>query len=301
MMMIDSSLFPVPYVWNHHFIEANQVRLHYVEAGAGEPVILLHGFPEFWYSWRYQIPVLAKYFRVIVPDLRGYNDSDKPLTGYDLETVTNDIRCLIENLGYPSAHVVGHDIGGAIAWNLAQKFPQSIKRLGILNAPHPQKFMRSLVSNFDQARRSWYMLAFQVPLLPEWVIQMNLREFVVNGLRDQAVRKGIFTREHAQMYETALQKPGAIGAALNYYRQMFTPGAWMQNLLRPANLIQSPTLVLWSEEDAFLSRQLVQGLEQLVAAPFALKLVPDCGHWMQQEAPQMVNRELLDFLRRPGI
>jgi epoxide hydrolase 4 len=271
-------------VWNHHFIEANQVRLHYVEAGVGEPLILLHGFPEFWYSWRYQIPVLSKYFRVIVPDLRGYNDSDKPLTGYDLETVTNDIRCLIENLGYRCAHVVGHDIGGAIAWNLAQQFPQSIDRLGILNAPHPQKFMRSLVSNLDQVRRSWYMLAFQVPLY---------------ALRDQAVRKGAFTRENAQMYEAALQKPGAIAAALNYYRQMFTPGAWVQNLLRPANLVQSPTLVLWSEEDAFLSRQLVQDLEQLVAAPFALKLVPDCGHWMQQEAPQMVNRELLNFLRRP--
>jgi epoxide hydrolase 4 len=286
-------------VWNHHFIEANNVRLHYVAAGEGVPVILLHGFPEFWYAWRYQIPVLSKYFRVIVPDLRGYNDSDKPRTGYDLQTVTNDIRCLIENLGYGCAHVVGHDIGGAIAWNLAQQFPQSIDRLGILNAPHPQKFMRSLLSNVDQARRSWYMLAFQVPFLPEWLIQTNLHDFVLNSLRQQAVRKGAFTRENAAMYEAALQKPGAIAAALSYYRQMFTPGAWMQQLLKPASLVQSPTLVLWSEEDAFLSRQLVQDLEKLVAAPFALKLVPDCGHWMQQEAPQTVNRELLNFLRRP--
>lgn len=284
-------------MWNHHFIEANDVRLHYVEQGEGEPVILLHGFPEFWYSWRYQIPVLSRHFRVIVPDLRGYNDSDKPVTGYDLATVTEDIRCLIDNLGYRCAHVVGHDIGGAIAWNLAQQFPQSIDRLGILNAPHPQRFMRSLVSNLDQAKRSWYMFAFQVPFLPEWLIQTNLREFVLNALRGQAVRKGAFTSENARIYETALKKPGAIVAALNYYRQMFTPGAWAQNLLNRPNLIQAPTLVLWGEEDAFLSQQLVKDLEKLVAAPFSLKLVPECGHWIQQEAPQTVNRELLNFLR----
>lgn len=287
-------------VWNHHFIEANRVRLHYVAAGEGEPVVLLHGFPEFWYSWRYQIPFLANYFRVIVPDLRGYNDSEKPLTGYDLATVTDDIRCLIENLGYRCAHVVGHDMGGAIAWNLAQQFPQSIDRLGILNAPHPQKFMQSLVSNLDQARRSWYMFAFQVPLLPEWLIQRNLRNFLQNALREQAIRKGVFTREHTEIYEAALNKPGAIAATLNYYRQMLTPGAWIQQLLKPTKLVQAPTLVLWSAEDAFLSQQLVQGLENWVAAPLDLKFVPDCGHWMQQEAPQTVNRELLNFLRRPS-
>lgn len=285
-------------MWNHHFIEANQIRLHYVAQGEGEPVVLLHGFPEFWYAWRYQIPVLSRHFRVIVPDLRGYNDSEKPLTGYDLETLTNDIRCLIENLGYRCAHVVGHDIGGAIAWNLAQRFPHCIDRLGILNAPHPQRFMQSLLSNFDQTRRSWYMFAFQIPLLPEWLIRLNLREFVLNALREQAVRKSAFTRENAQIYEAALQKPGVIGAALNYYRQMFTPSAWLPHLLQSPALIQAPTLVLWSEEDVFLSRQLVQGLEKLIAAPFDLKLVPDCGHWMQQEAPQTVNRELLRFLRR---
>jgi epoxide hydrolase 4 len=284
-------------VWNHHFIEANQVRLHYVEQGQGDLVILLHGFPEFWYSWRYQIPALARYFKVVVPDLRGYNDSDKPSTGYDLETLTDDIRCLITQLGYTRAHVVGHDMGGAIAWNLAQKFPSSIDRLGILNAPHPQRFLRSLPSNLDQLQRSWYMLAFQLPLLPEWLIQNNLREFIVGAFRDQAVRKGVFTAEHANLYAAALRKPGAIGAALNYYRQILTPAAWLQSWLKSPTLVQSRTLVLWGEGDAFLSRSLINDLEKLVAAPFALKLVPDCGHWIQQEAPQTVNRELLAFLR----
>jgi epoxide hydrolase 4 len=286
-------------VWQHHFIEANQVRLHYVEQGQGDLVILLHGFPEFWYSWRFQIPALSRHFRVVVPDLRGYNDSDKPATGYDLATVTQDIHCLIKNLGHQTAHVIGHDLGGAIAWNLAQQFPACIDRLGILNAPHPQRFLPTLLSNADQLRRSWYMLAFQLPLLPEWVIQNNLREFISNALRGQAVRKGSFTSETAKLYEAALAKPGAIAATLKYYRQMFTPAAWAAQLL-PQRLIEAPTLVLWSEEDAFLSRQLVQGLEKMVSAPLLLKMVPNCGHWMQQEAPQTVNRELIQFLRRPG-
>jgi epoxide hydrolase 4 len=284
-------------VWNHRFIEANQVRLHYVEQGEGDLVVLLHGFPEFWYSWRYQIPVLARHFKVVVPDLRGYNDSDKPATGYDLETVTTDIHCLIENLGYRCAHVIGHDLGGSIAWNLAQQFPKSIDRLGILNAPHPQKFLQGLTGNPDQLRRSWYMFAFQLPLLPEWVIQNNLREFLLNAFREHAVRKGVFTSEHSRLYQAALEKPGAIVAALNYYRQMLAPTAWLQSWLNAPELIQSPTLVLCGEEDGLLNRQWVRDLEKIVAAPFELKWVPDCGHWMQQEAPQTVNRELLAFLR----
>ncbi len=287
-------------MWNHQFIEANRVRLHYVEQGEGDLVVLLHGFPEFWYSWRYQIPVLARHFKVVVPDLRGYNDSDKPATGYDLETLTNDVRCLIENLGYRCAHVIGHDLGGTIAWNLAQKFPQSIDRLGILNAPHPQRFIQALTGNLDQVQRSWYLFAFQVPLVPEWLIQQNLREFVMNAFRTQAVRKGVFTIEHSRLYQAALAKPGAIGSALNYYRQMLTPNAWFQSWLKVPELIQAPTLVLWSEEDGLLSRQWVTDLEKLVAAPFSLKPVPDCGHWIQQEAPQTVNRELLFFLRGQG-
>ncbi len=287
-------------MWKHHFIEANAVRLHYVEQGQGDLVVLLHGFPEFWYSWRHQIPVLARHFRVVVPDLRGYNDSDKPATGYDLATLTRDIQCLIQNLGYRTAHVIGHDVGGLIAWNLAQEFPKCVDRLGILNAPHPQRFVRNLMGNVDQMRRSWYMLAFQVPLLPEWLIQNNLGEFVRNAFREQAVRKGAFTRENAKLYEAALAKPGAIAAALNYYRQMLTPGAWWQQLSQAPALIQSPTLVLWGQEDRLLSQQLLQDLEKLVAAPFSLRLVPECGHWIQQEAPQTVNRELLHFLRCLG-
>jgi pimeloyl-ACP methyl ester carboxylesterase len=283
--------------WQHQFIETNNIRLHCVTQGQGELVILLHGFPEFWYSWRHQIPALARHFKVVVPDLRGYNYSDKPQTGYDLDTLSADIQGLIESLGYVRAHIVGHDWGGAIAWHLAQKFPQMLDRLAVLNAPHPQRFLQELGSNLDQLRRSWYVLAFQIPGLPEWLIRQNLANFVKDVFRGQAVRKGAFTAEDNLIYQEALEKPGVLAAAINYYRQLLAPQNWLHTWGRQPAPVTVPTLILWSEEDAFLSQKLIEGMERLITAPFKLKLVPHCGHWMQQEVPQVVNRELLDFFR----
>lgn len=281
----------------HHFIETNNIRLHCVTQGQGELVLLLHGFPEFWYSWRYQIPALARHFKVVVPDLRGYNDSDKPASGYDLDTLSADIHGLIKNLGYVRAHIVGHDWGGMIAWHLAQKFPQSINRLVTLNAPHPYRFWQELAGNLDQLRRSWYIVAFQVPGLPEWLIRHNLKEFVKNVFRSQAVRQGAFSSEDTQKYEAALEKPGALSAVMNYYRSSLSLQNWLQHWGRSPEPVTVPTLMLWSQEDALLSQKLTEGMDALISAPFQLKLVPHCGHWMQQEVPQTVNRELLNFLR----
>jgi epoxide hydrolase 4 len=283
--------------WQHHFVETNRIRMHYVTQGDGDLVLLLHGFPEFWYAWRFQIPALARHFKVVVPDLRGYNESDKPASGYDLDTLSADIQGLIESLGYARAHIVGHDWGGTIAWHLAQKFPQYLNRLAILNAVPPQRFLQEMVSNLDQLRRSWYVLAFQVPGIPEWLIQQNLKEFLNNLLQGQAIRKGAFSHEETKLYQSALEKPGALSAALNYYRQMLSPWSWLKEFGRTPNLITAPTLVLWGEEDSLLSQNLVKELDQLVQAPFRLTLIPHCGHWIQQEAPQTVNRELLSFLR----
>lgn len=283
--------------WQHHFVETNDIRLHCVTQGQGDLVILLHGFPEFWYSWRHQIPALARYFKVVVPDLRGYNYSDKPASGYDLDTLSADIRGLIQHFGQTRAHIVGHDWGGIIAWHLAQKFPECLNRLAILNAPHPQRFVQNLMSNIDQLRRSWYVLAFQIPALPEWLIQQNLKNFVQNVFREQAIRKAAFTAEVMNIYQAALAKPRVLTAAMNYYRQMLSPQTWLHHWSAEPNLVTVPTLVLWGEEDSFLSDKLTEGLEQLIAAPFQLKFVPHCGHWIQQEAPQTVNRELLNFLR----
>lgn len=283
--------------WQHRYIDTNRIRLHCVTQGEGELVVLLHGFPEFWYSWRYQIPALARHFKVVVPDLRGYNDSDKPTSGYDLDTLCEDIRGTIAALGYRSAHIVGHDWGGAIAWHLAHRYPESLNRLAILNAPHPQQYLRDLSSNFDQLRRSWYVFALQIPTLPEWLIRQNLKEFVQNIFRENAIRKGAFGQEDNRIYQAALAKPGVLNAIVKYYRQLFAPKTWIESWTRSPDPITAPTLVLWGEDDSFLSKTLTQGFEKFTAAPLELRFISQCGHWIQQEVPQTVNRELLNFLR----
>ncbi|GAB4290007.1 MAG: alpha/beta hydrolase [Oscillatoriaceae cyanobacterium] len=287
--------------WQHHFVETNRIRLHCVTQGEGDLVVLLHGFPEFWYSWRYQIPALARNFKVVVPDLRGYNDSDKPDSGYDLDTLAADIKGLIESLGYVKAHIVGHDWGGAIAWNLAQKFPQHLNQLVILNAPHPHRWLNEMGTNLDQLRRSWYVFAFQVPGLPEWLIQQNLKEFVKNIFREQATRKSAFTADLARIYQEALAKPGVLSGALNYYRHLMSPLNWVHNLGREPSPVTVPTLVLWGEDDSFWSKSFTEGLDKLIKAPFEIKFIPQCGHWIQQEVPHLVNRELLNFLGKSSV
>ncbi len=293
---MTAALSREPTPWQHVFVQTNNIRLHCVTQGEGELVVLLHGFPEFWYSWRHQIPALARHFKVVVPDLRGYNDSDKPKTGYDLDTLAADIRGLVQGMGYSKAHIVGHDWGGAIAWHMAQQFPQMLHRLAILNAPHPQAFLQALTSNLDQLRRSWYVVAFQVPGLPERLIRMNLKNFVKIVFQEQSIRKGAFTRQDTEIYQAALEKPGVLSAAISYYRQVLTPQLWLRQW-RGSIPITAPTLVLWGEDDHFLSQRLTENLGDLVKAPFRLKLIPQCGHWIQQEVPHTVNRELLAFLR----
>lgn len=283
--------------WQHQFIQTNRINLHYVTQGTGELVLLLHGFPEFWYSWRYQIPALARHFKVVVPDLRGYNDSDKPETGYDIDTLTQDVLGIIHNLGFSKAHIVGHDWGGMIGWNLAQKFPESLHSLSILSALPPELLARSLFNNLDQVRRNWYLLALQVPAVPEWLLQQNLARFLRDWFQVQAIRKAAFSSETLRIYQSALSKTGVLSAALSYYRNWLSPQAWFTKLQEPLSSIQVPTLVLWGQEDAVLSPSLVKGFERFIPNPFRLKLIPECGHWIQQEAPQLVNLELLSFLR----
>jgi epoxide hydrolase 4 len=295
--MTDFVLADAPGPWQHQYIQTNSVQLHCVTQGEGELVILLHGFPEFWYSWRFQIPALARHFKVVVPDLRGYNESDKPLTGYDLDTLSDDVRGLMRHFGYAKAHIVGHDWGGAIAWHFAQRFPEQLGRLAMLNAAHPQQFFQEALGNLDQMRRSWHLLALQVPGVPEWLIQQNLRQVVRNLFQGQAIRKSAFTREATERYEQALARPGALSGALNHYRQMLLPWNLMRSVSWGQAMITAPTLVLWGQDDFLLSQKLAEGLPRWVKAPLLFKRIPDCGHWIQQEAPQTVNRELLAFLR----
>ncbi|MDA0265416.1 MAG: alpha/beta hydrolase [Cyanobacteria bacterium] len=281
--------------WQHEFIYTNQVRLHYVTQGEGELVVLLHGFFEFWYSWRHQIPALARRYKVVVPDLRGYNDSDKPLGGHDLNTLAQDIVGLVQGLGYQKAHIVGHGWGGTLAWHLAQTCPQIFRRLVVLSGVHPQQWRRAILDNVGILRRTWPLLAAQIPVAPEWMLQLVLPELIANWFRSQAVRKTAFTHQDTQLYTAALQKPGVITAAIEQYRHVFSWQSWLQD--SPKNhSISIPTLILWGQEDTVVSQHLNQGIEEQMAMPIQIQTVPQCGHWIQQEVPDTVNRAILNFL-----
>lgn len=284
--------------WQHGYAFTNGIQLHYVTQGEGPLVFLLHGFPEFWYSWRHQIPALARHFRVVVPDLRGYNDSDKPSSGYDLDTLTADMRGLLAHFGERAAAVVAHDWGGAIAWHWAQQFPNQVRQLAVLNSPHPACFRRELLGNLDQLRRSWYMVAMQLPILPEWFVQTNLKEAVRRIFMDTAIRKSAFSKLDLDIYRQALAKPKVLTSAMNYYRQLLNVQTWQNLFLHPIRQIQAPTMLIWCEEDFALSRKLTEGMESFFTRTLRKEFIADCGHWAQQEAPQTVNRLLLDFLSR---
>src|SRR3954469_6809999 len=207
--------------WSHDFVEANGVRFHYVAAGDGPPLVLLHGFPEFWYTWHHLIPPLAERFRVLAPDMRGYNETSKPKTGYDVRTLSDDVVAFAAALGHSRFRLAGHDWGGAVAWVAAARRPDAVERLAILTAPHPAAMTRALRSSFAQLCHSWYMFAFQVPALPEWVIRRG-----GVGLFDRAIRRGMahperMTDDDVARFHEAMSRPGALEAALEYYRQAF--------------------------------------------------------------------------------
>ncbi|HEY7974364.1 MAG TPA: alpha/beta hydrolase [Ktedonobacterales bacterium] len=274
------------------YISTNGVRLHYVAAGERGPlVLLLHGFPEFWYSWRWQIAPLAARFRVVAPDLRGYNLSEKPRTGYDIRTLYRDVAGLIAAFDAPDAHIVGHDWGGVIAWALAIRQPQLVRKLVILNAPHPGTFMREL-RHARQLRRSWYAALFQLPWLPERLLARD-DYAAIRAICHAANRRAvIFTPEDIERYVAAIARPGALTAALNYYRQLLRGGL---GALGPLRRIDAPTLVLWGERDPALGVELLDGLERWVA-DLRIQRFPDARHWLSQERPDDVTQALLAFL-----
>src|SRR5215210_1657399 len=203
-----------PEVGTHRYVYANGIRLHCVEAGDGPPVILLHGFPEFWYSWRHQLPALAGAgFRAVAPDLRGYNQSDKPpgVESYRPELLVQDVVGLIEKLGGGPAVVVGHDWGGIIAWLATMRRPDLVQKLVVLNAPHPATF-ETEVRHARQLFRSWYAFFFQLPWFPEAVLRFQDFGIVGHALRHHTAHSDAFTREDIRRYREALAKPGAATA-----------------------------------------------------------------------------------------
>jgi pimeloyl-ACP methyl ester carboxylesterase len=277
----------------------NGIRLHWVEQGEGPLVVLLHGFPEFWYAWRHQIPALAAAgFRAVAPDLRVYNLSGKPagVRAYRIEALLGDLAGLIDLLageqGETRAHVVGHDWGGAFAWYAPYFLPEKVLSLSLLNAPHPLAFRRELRSSAAQRRKSSYVFFFQLPWLPERRIRENGFAVVGKMLRRDPVTPGAFSDEDIRLYTEALARPGALTAAVNYYRAALRFPPRVRGRAWPAGL---KTLLIWGERDRYLGPGLLEGLDQWVPN-LAIERIPEASHWVQADAPGLVNELLIRFL-----
>jgi len=285
--------------WKHGFAETDEIRIHYVTQGEGKLLLLLHGFPDFWYVWRFQIPELAKHFRVVAPDLRGYNETDKPegVEKYSLSLLAGDIMGLIRALGEEKAIIIGHDWGGAVAWSFAAFSPEATERLVILNAPHPNAYTTKTKSSLRQLQKSWYVFFFQTPDIPEKVLSRNNYFFLKEMLRRSSVKKDIFTDEEFEVYTEAWSKPGALTGAINYYRANMNPAIIFSERTIRFPKIKSPTLVIWGEQDVALSKELTIGMDEFVDAQYSIKYTPNCGHWVQLEEPELVNKYILEFLK----
>jgi pimeloyl-ACP methyl ester carboxylesterase len=281
-------------------VDVGEVRLAVAEAGdpAGEPVILLHGFPELSHSWRHQLPALAGAgFHAVAPDLRGYGGSDRPaaVDAYAAPKLVGDVTGLIRALGHESAHVVGHDWGGSLAWGLAGASPQLVRSLTILNAPQGVVSARLRREDPGQRAKSWYMLLFQFPGVAEaWLADddfANLRSFVFD-----TAAPGAFPPEDREVFVDALRRDGALTAALNYYRANMPPSSWLRDPPEPPE-IAVPTMIVWGEADAYMDPLLLERSAATVTGPLRVERLPGVSHWVQQEVPDRVNELLLDFLR----
>jgi pimeloyl-ACP methyl ester carboxylesterase len=269
--------------------ELSEVRLHYAEQGEGPLVVLLHGFPEAWFGWRFQIPALAAAgFRVVAPDLRGFNLSSKPggIAAYELARVASDISELIRALGEDSACVAGHDWGGATAWVLGMRHPDVVRRLAILNSPHPRRFKAALKDR-RQLAKSWYFGVLQLPWLPERLMPRNRWAALRQGFVKDA-RPGTFTPEDAERYVKAWEQPGAVTTMVNYYR------AAIQRPRTPLVPIQAPTLVIWGDRDRYLLPGLAEPEPR--DAPNLDRVVHlDASHWVHHDEADEVSRLLAEF------
>ncbi|GBF79338.1 alpha/beta fold hydrolase [Aphanothece sacrum] len=277
------------------FIFTNGIQLHYKTQGQGKLMLMLHGFPEFWYSWRYQITEFAQDYKVVALDLRGYNDSDKPkdLAAYKIDVLVEDIAGVITGLGYDNCILVSHDWGGAIAWNFAYTYPEMIEKFIVMNLPHPAKFSQGLKTR-QQLLKSWYIFWFQIPYLPERSLQANNYQSIANIFQKTAIDKTAFSQKDLDAYKKAAAKPGALTAMLNYYRNIFkcllkSPKEWQK--------ISLPILMIWGENDTALGKELTYGTEEY-CIDFTLKYIPNCSHWVQQEQPKLVNEYMREFLNR---
>jgi pimeloyl-ACP methyl ester carboxylesterase len=281
------------------YAELGEVRLHYVEAGEGPLVLLLHGFPEFWFSWRFQIPALAASgFRVVAPDMRGYNLSSRPpgVAAYEIDRLAADVRDLIHERGAESALLAGHDWGAAVAWSTAMQHPGVVERLAILNVPHPRRLLRAL-RRPRQLVKSWYIFFFQLPWLPERLARAGRWRAFRYGFEHDA-RPGAFTPQDIDRYVEAWSQPGATTTMINYYRAAFRQSP--RRAEARIRTVGAPTLVIWGERDRYLGAELAEPDRADVPNLERVVRLPNASHWVHHDEPERVTQLLVDFFRAAG-
>jgi len=276
--------------WTHEKIQANGIQFHFVTEGSGPLMIFLHGFPEYWYSWRHQISEFSKNYKVVALDMRGYGQTDRPQgrENYTIDILVNDVKEVVSALGYKKCVLVGHDWGAIIAWYVAMNFESYIEKLIVMNVPHPQCYMENL--NINQVLKSWYIWLFQLPKLPELYLKSRDYKWITDQFLG-AVNSEAFSQKDLNKYKENAAHPGALTAMLNYYRNL--PAEMMKKDVTP--IIQIPTLMLWGENDPYTGKNSTLGTDQYVKN-LDLKFLPNCSHWTQQDCPREVNQYMSDFL-----
>lgn len=277
------------------YAQIGAVQLHYATAGDGDKlVVLLHGFPESWYSWRHQIAALSDEYTVVAPDMRGYNLSDKPenVSDYRLDKLIDDVTGLINHFGRENAAVIGHDWGAAVAWGIGQKHPEYLWKLGALQVPPVSVWRKNLT--LRQFLASWYMFFFQLPFLPEFYLKQNDYAALENALRNTTLEKGVFTDADIAAYKKGWREPFALTAMINYYRANIL-GRFFGNS-GSSKKITVPTVFIYGEHDQAVLPETVKGIGDFVDAEYEEFHIPTSAHWVQQEASDAVTEILRDFL-----
>src|SRR6266436_8851816 len=275
----------------------NGIALHVVLAWppSGKPLVLLHGFPEFWFAWRLQIDhFVSSGYRVIIPAQRGYNLSDKPagIANYSIDLLAKDVVGVLDTVAASKAFVVGHDWGAAVTWYLAARYSDRVHRTAMLSVPHPRVFMKNLIMNPAQLRRSWYIFFFQLPWLPEFVLRRRDWALLVRVLRDTSPRR-VFSDADLEQYKESWAKKGALTAMLNWYRAaLLSPSKFALDC--EASRVKVPTLLIWGKNDQFVGETMARESLQYCDDGH-LEVFETATHWVQHEEPAEVNALLSQF------
>ena len=284
------------------YVNSDDIQLHVVYSGDNENkmMIFLHGFPECWYSWRYQLKYFSRNYLTVAPDLRGYNLSSKPESKdkYKIRYLLNDVKALINHFNKSSAVIIGHDWGGLIAWWMAMKYPQLVDKLIILNAPHPGVWLNNVKFMPKQLRKSWYIFFFQVEDTPEEYFRYNDFTNLKLTMQLTTYKKEVFDKEEMNKFVECWKKDNSLKYMINYYRANLKPTDFMSFSKKFSfPLIRCQTLIIWGVHDFALEKDLLIGTEKYVKK-LDIVYIDDAGHWIQQEVPDKVNKEIKRFIEK---